>query len=216
MTTISISPNYAAAIDATRARLGNGGTWFDAEQMTAIVARADARGRQRGAPPWNHELPDPTDLLGPGELAVIDRIAGDPGSVDAPWAAERVAELGEGPYVELVGTVAAAVALRLFADSVGGEVEPLVPAREPTEPTRETPEGLGDIGAHVRMLDPFPFANVARALSQVPGANETFYTLVRPMYSAAGFERLVWDTPLSRPQVELVASRVAAMNECFY
>ncbi|MGB1506686.1 MAG: alkylhydroperoxidase-related (seleno)protein, partial [Acidimicrobiales bacterium] len=67
-----------------------------------------------------------------------------------------------------------------------------------------------------KMLEPFPFANVARALSQVPSANTTFYTLVRPMYSAAGFDELVWTTPLSRPQVELVAARVAAMNECFY
>ena len=216
MTTISISPDYADAVDATRARLGESGTWFDAEQMAAIVERADARSRQRAAAPWNHDLPDAADTLGPAALAVVDRIAGDPGSVDAAWAAEQIAELGEGPYVELVGTTAVAVAMRVFADSVGADVVPVANSPEPGEPSRATPDGLGDIGAHVRMLDPFPFANVARALSQVPSANTTFYTLVRPMYSAAGFEDLVWDTPLSRPQVELVASRVAAMNECFY
>ena len=27
---------------------------------------------------------------------------------------------------------------------------------------------------------------------------------------------LVWDRPLSRPQVELIAARVSAVNECFY
>ncbi len=216
MTTIVINPDFANAVEATRARLSASGTWFDDEHMAAIVDRADARSRQRATAPWNHDLPDTADTLGPAACSIIDRIATDPGSVDAAWAAEQVAEVGEGPYVELVGTTAVAVALRVFADSVGAEVVPIAPSAEPGEPSRETPDGLGDIGAHVRMLEPFPFANVARALSQVPSANTTFYTLVRPMYSAAGFEELVWTTALSRPQVELVAARVASMNECFY
>jgi hypothetical protein len=57
---------------------------------------------------------------------------------------------------------------------------------------------------------------VARALSLVLDANVLFRTVSVPGYSAPGFADLTWDTPLSRPQVELVASRVAAMNECFY
>jgi hypothetical protein len=216
MAMISIGHEYAAAVEATRARLGVSGTWFDADEVRAIVARADARSRQRSSAPWHHELPDSTEILRLSARAVIDRIASDPGSVDAGWAAEQIGDLGEGPYVELVGTTAVAVALRLFADAVGVGVVPVVTAAEPGEPSRDTPDGLGDIGAYVKMLEPFPFANVARALSQVPTANATFYTLVRPMYSAAGFDELVWKTPLSRPQVELVAARVAAMNECFY
>lgn len=215
MTTISIDTDHAAAVTDTADRLRVSGTWFDAEQIAAIVRRADARSRQRAAPPWNQELPDPGTLV-PDAIAVIDKIASDPGSVDAEWAARHVAALGDAPYVELVGTVAVAVARRLFADAAGFELAPIVPAPDPGEPTRDLPAGLGDIGAHVPMTDPFPFSNVARALSAVPSANQTFYTLVRPLYSAAGFSSLVWDTPLSRPQVELVASRVAAMNECFY
>ena len=215
MTTISISPEHTAAVESANERLRHSGTWFDATQMTAIVARADARSRQRAVAPWNHDLPDPGDLA-PAALAVIDKIAGDPGSVDAEWAAAQIKALGDAAYVELVGTTAVAVALRIHADAAGRTPDPVRPASDPGEPRRERPGGVGDIGAHVPMLDPFPFANVARALSLVPSANETFYTLVRPLYSAAGFERLVWDTPLSRPQVELVASRVAAMNECFY
>ncbi len=87
---------------------------------------------------------------------------------------------------------------------------------ETEQPDRRRPDGLGDIGAHVPALDPFPAANVARALSLVPDANVLFRTVSVPAYSAPGFADLTWDTPLSRPQVELVASRVAAMNECFY
>lgn len=75
---------------------------------------------------------------------------------------------------------------------------------------------MGDIGAYVPMQDPFSYANVARALSLVPEANRMFRTAMVPMYSAPGMADLVWDTPLSRPQVELVATRVAALHECFY
>ena len=120
MAMISIGHEYAAAVEATRARLGVSGTWFDADEVRAIVARADARSRQRSSAPWHHELPDSTEILRLSARAVIDRIASDPGSVDAGWAAEQIGDLGEGPYVELVGTTAVAVALRLFADAVDG------------------------------------------------------------------------------------------------
>ena len=36
------------------------------------------------------------------------------------------------------------------------------------------------------------------------------------MYAMKDFGELVWDRPLMRPQVELVAARVSALNECFY
>jgi hypothetical protein len=44
-----------------------------------------------------------------------------------------------------------------------------------------------------------------------------FFGLVASLYSVSDFAMLVWeDRPLARPQVELVASRVSAVNECFY
>jgi hypothetical protein len=37
------------------------------------------------------------------------------------------------------------------------------------------------------------------------------------MYASGDeFWNLTWDRPLSRPQVELVAARTSALNECFY
>lgn len=212
---IGISSEYQAAVASTRDLLARCGTWWAAKEIASVVARADARAAARSTPPWIHELP-PAVELPEAALSVIDRIATDPASVDAEWAAEHVRHLGDGAYVELVGVTAVAVALRIFADAVGTDVEPLPAPADAGTPSGERPDGVRAIGAYVPMVDPFPFANVARALSLVPSANELFYTLVRPMYSAAGFESLVWDTPLSRPQVELVASRVAALNECFY
>ena len=40
--------------------------------------------------------------------------------------------------------------------------------------------------------------------------------LVQSMYALANFTELVWNGPLSRPQTELIAARVSAINECFY
>jgi hypothetical protein len=41
--------------------------------------------------------------------------------------------------------------------------------------------------------------------------------IVTSMYSGRHFEEMVWShRSLSRPQVELVAARTSAVNECFY
>jgi len=214
---VETAPHIRDAIAAAHEQLRRTGTWFDAEQLGAIAGRARAVFGDRCLPPWQRELPTEVPGLVPAAVAVIDKIATDPGSVDRAWARARVAELGDGAYVELVGITAVAVIIDSYAYAAGEGPEPFAaPHADPGRPNCERPDGLGDIGAHVPMLDPFPMANVARALSLVPSANAAFYTLVRPMYSSAGFEDLVWHTALSRPQVELVASRVAAMNECFY
>jgi hypothetical protein len=179
-----------------------------------MAARARHRFAVRAQPPWLREEP-PTTSIGdraPGggvDLAVdiaVDKIALDARSIDRDWARWAVDELGDGRYVELVAVVATVVMLDAFAEAVGVDPAPL-PQPRPGEPSQQLPTGLGDIGAYVPALDPFPGANVARALSLVPEANRLFRTVSVPAYSAAGFADLVWDTPLSRPQVELVDPR---------
>ena len=45
-----------------------------------------------------------------------------------------------------------------------------------------------------------------------------FFQLVMQMYAGEGrdFFDLTWSGPLNRPQIELLAARVSAVNECFY
>ena len=216
-TSVTTTERIRDSLDSVHGQLRRSGTWWDAQQLGAIARRARDGFDQRSVPPWSRELPDEVEGLPAAAVTVIDKIATDPGSVDRAWASEQVAALGDGPYVELVGLTAVTVIMHMYAACAGEALDPLgPPVDEPGEPSRERPDGMGDIGAYVPMTDPFDFANVSRALSLVPSANLAFYTLVRPMYSEAGFENLVWETPLSRPQVELVASRVAALNECFY
>jgi hypothetical protein len=54
-------------------------------------------------------------------------------------------------------------------------------------------------------------------LSFVPEDNSRRMGIVTSMYSGRHFEEMVWrHRALSRPQVELVAARTSAVNECFY
>lgn len=191
------------------------GTWWTAAQRLAIAARARTMFEARATPPWLRDLPEPDFAIDEAVVDIVDRMTLDAGSIDREWAHRAMAEIGDGAYVELIAVVAVIVMVDVFAESVGVDRTPL-PDPVAGEPSGKRPDGLGDIGAHVPALDPFPAANVARALSLVPAGNRLFRTVSVPAYSAPGFAELQWKTPLTRPQVELVASRVAAMNECFY
>jgi hypothetical protein len=103
----------------------------------------------------------------------------------------------------------------IFAEAVGVATTPL-PEPQPELPSEQRPDGIGDIGAYVQALNPFPGANVGRALSLVPEANKLFRCVSVPAYSAPGFATLRWETPLTRPQFEFIAAWAAAMNVCFY
>ncbi len=136
--------------------------------------------------------------------------------LDREQADAAIAKLGDGRYVELVGVVASVVAIDMFAGALGADSEPL-PDPAGGEPSRARPGSVGDDGAWVPMTMPFQGPNVARALSLVPSAAMMFGTLALEMYAKGDFAKLVWEErPLARPQVELVAARVSALNECFY
>lgn len=217
MSSVVTTERIRSSLASAHEQLRGSGTWWNAVQLGAIASRARDGFVQRSRPPWLRDLPDTVDGLPAEAVEVIDRVVADAGTIDRDWVQARVTQLGEGAYVELVGITAVAVIMHMYAECVDEVVAPFTPPDpQAGEPSRQYPDGVGDIGAHVRMLEPFDYANVARALSLVPSANLAFYTLVRPMYSEAGFDELVWATPLSRPQVELIASRVASMNECFY
>lgn len=212
---VTVTDEIAQSQREAWAQLGQPGSWWTGAERLAIATRARQAFSQRATPPWSRELPPEQAGLSVEAVAVVDQLALDAGKIDSPWAFDAITALGDGHYVELIAVVAVVVMVDIHAAATGAELEPF-PTAADGQPTGGRPEGLGDIGAHVPVLDPFPFANVARALSLVPDANALFRMVSVPTYSAPGFADLAWETPLSRPQVELVASRVAAMNECFY
>ena len=82
-------------------------------------------------------------------------------------------------------------------------------------PARDRPDDVGDVGAWVAQTTGETRANVSRTLSLVPITNEPWRQLVDSHYSrGAEFMAKQWDRALSRPQVEMIASRTTSLNEC--
>lgn len=212
-----VRPDIAEAHRTCWQALARAATHWNAEQRVALAGQVRAARSERGLAPWLR-VPTAAGDVPLSALAVeaARTLAIDAHKIDRSWARRVTEGLGEGPYVELAGIVAETSAIDAFAEALG---EPLTPLPEPIagEPFGEQPRGLGDIGAFVPMLADFPGPNVGRALSLVPAENQRFFGLVGSMYALRDFGELVWkDRPLSRPQIELVAARVSAVNECFY
>lgn len=179
-------------------RLAAPGAWLDAEQRHQVAEVT------RGADPRS-------DV---GRLARWITLS--PQAVDRQWATEQIAVVGVERYVETVAVTATVVAIDRFADAVGAEAAPL-PEPQPGTPSGERASDTADIGAHVPVDAAARGANVGRAMSLVPAANRLFFALEQRMYASGDeFWDLTWDRPLSRPQVELIAARTSALNECFY
>ena len=134
-------------------------------------------------------------------------------------------------YVELVSVTVLLNAIDVFARAVGVEPIPL-PGADPGEPTANRPPGATIDRAWVPQLpdgepewaalygDRTDVAEVERALSLVPAEVEVLNRVADTHYMA--FRHVPDprythpDRAIDRPQTELVASRVSAINECFY
>ncbi len=182
---------------------------------------------------------------GPDELPaevvdVIHRVVTDPGRLSKSWY-EGVLEgggLDDAHYVELIGVTVTLNALDVFARAVGVD-SPRLPEAARGEPSRERPasarvlgawvpqipsrdEGGDDAGDEWRSLyGDMPFVpQIGRALSLVPAEVENLKDISEPHYMA--LENVAdprYQTPgraLDRLQMELVASRVSSLNDCFY
>jgi hypothetical protein len=199
-------------------RIARAGSQWSGTERVEIARQARAARAARGEPPWLRTgLPDAGDRLPADAVDAARTIAADAHRIDAAWAAKRIAALGDAAYVELGSVVVTVTAIDAFGEALGTGHAAL-PEPEPGSPDGVRLEDATDAGAYVPMLDPFVGPNVGRALSLVPEANRLFMQNVMAMYASrgGGFFDMVWDGPLSRPQAELLAARVSALNECFY
>lgn len=148
--------------------------------------------------------------------ALVERVTVESRSLDRDMVAAIVERIGDAMYAEIVAVIAQVVPIDHLHRALDLPLEPL-PAPGPGQPSNSRPDGLGDIGAFIDMTDPFEGPNVARSLSLAGSDNSLRLKVVRSMYSGTNFGEMVWnDRPLSRPQIELVAARTSALNECFY
>jgi len=223
-------------------KIAEPGNWWTGAQRVAIAAETRraascelcARRKQALSPngvTGNH------DTVSQGELSdtavdAVHRLVTDASRLSESWL-EQCAQAGlsDAHYVELLSVVVAVVSIDAFHAGLGFDLEPL-PAPVSGTPDEYRP-AAAKVEAWVPMLssaaatgaeaDLFGGSrmvpNVLRAMSLVPDAVRLLKVLSAAHYipmedvsdpSASG------GRALSRAQIELIAGRVSAMNDCFY
>ena len=159
-------------------------------------------------------------LLDSNAIDVIRRIASDPGRLTKAWFDQVIANgLAPQEYVEVVSVVTTSIIIDTLHQALGLAQPPLPKARE-GNPRKVLNSEAIEIGAWLPVLNvPSQAAdhglpkvpNIARSLGLVPSALQLFFGTFSPHYSLSNIQ-----SSLSQDQAEFVASRVSAMNECFY
>ncbi|RLV57707.1 hypothetical protein D5018_21115 [Parashewanella curva] len=207
-------------------RIAQPGYWWDATEKNAIaqVIRAakprPVYDRKRKSITELLQAPT-TGILSPLTIDTIERIVTESGQLNTEWAKEVIEHLGEGAYAELIGITILLLPVDLFCRFLG-----VVPMPLPTpivgEPTRQYPENLRDNGAWIRQtqeaIDDPNLVNVSRAISILPIENGLRRDLVETMYMEGHsfFDKIWKNKALSRPQLEILATKTSMINQCFY
>ncbi len=198
-------PDIVAALRREWERLAAPGTWWSGAERVAIAAEARLA---RGV-----EAATPTDLpLGAREAARV--LSSAPHSTGPGWVRSLLdAGLDHERYVELIGVVARLAAVDRLTTALGAGHEPL-PEPRPGEPSRIPAEGtrLG------RAWVPMPQGrSIVVALDHVPAETEAMKDLHGSLYlTIEEMADPLIAKGLGRPQMELIASRVSLLNQCFY
>ena len=223
-------------------RLASPGTWWTGAERLAIAAEvrraatcALCRDRRAALSPFGVDGEhDTTELAGRLSAAALDtahRVATDASRLSRGWYEKLTSgELSEGHYVELIGVAVTTISIDSFHRGVGAPLEPL-PEPRPGEPTHYRPAGArpglawvptisgrAAKGPEADLYDGMPAGNVLAALSLVPDEVRQLFDLSAVHYLHPGEMMDFGSTSraLSRAQIELVAGRVSALNECFY
>jgi hypothetical protein len=206
------------------------GVWWTAAERIEIArearrARAAVGVAVGSANSSETELPE-------GAREVAQRVGADPVSLERGWYDSIVPErLSDAQYVEAVGVIARTVSVDVFCRGLGVPLHEY-PAAQPGEPSRKRPKTARVDEAWVPMIPNAPEGgeeakatfggqngNVIRALSLVPpevhGISEvgnTHYIRDKRVLDA----KYDPGRAISRAQIELIAGRISAINECFY
>ena len=149
--------------------------------------------------------------LPPIAVEAIHGIRNDSGRLTRRWFDDLIdMGLQREAYVELVSVAASSVIVDTFAQGIGMGL-PQLPEPEPGMPTFERSDDVVDAGAWLPIKREGR-ANVVRSLGLVPSARKLFLDTFDPSYYMRPDTRF----SITTPQVELLASRVSAVNECFY
>ena len=172
------------------------------------------------------------DGLAPIAIDAVHRIVTDQSRITRAYVDDNVEKgLSKEAYVELAGIVVAVFSIDEFHRGLGLDLEAL-PLPQPGEPSHYRPAQVTDdtgfvpmiprdgaVGPESDLWSKDRTANVIRALSVVPDALRDWRRIASVQYlSLEGMGNFVGqdDRAIKRMQMELVAGRVSAINQCFY
>jgi hypothetical protein len=237
---IAIRDDLAAAHARAWERIGRPGTWWDGAARVAIAAetrhasscRLCRRRKEALSPAAIEGAHDSLGELSEIVVEVVHRVLNDPGRLSERWYRGIVAGgLGEEQYIETVSVIAHVVAIDTMARGLGLDTLPL-PRPQPGMPSQHRPVGAKPGGAWVPWIEPTdvsdteadlypsgrPAANIMKAMSLVPDEVRGFFDLVSHQYmpplAMRDFSREY--RAISHAQIELLAARVSALNQCLY
>jgi hypothetical protein len=236
---VPIRENLRAAHRDFLEHVRSPGTWWTGAARVAIAAESRSAlacelCRERKAALSPNQVQGEHASSGPLDAAVVEvihRVRTDPARLSRSWLDGILASgLREEEYVEVVALVTMMAGIDQFARALGIAPFPL-PEPLPGEPSRHRPIGAKPGISWLSMLAPedaegpdadvyggAPFVpNIVRALSVVPAEvrmlrreSDAHYVPMGKLGDAA------YGLDLDRMQIELVAGRVSALNECFY
>ncbi len=239
---LPVREDLVAAHRSAWRHIGTAGTWWSAERRVAIAretrkARACSLcGRRKAAlSPYGEEgSHDDLGELPAVVVEVVHRVTTDPGRIAGRWVEGLLAQgMTDCEYVETVGVVVATLVVDTFTTAIGCDLHAL-PKAQHGGPSRRRPPTAAHEEGHVAMIpvdglqddytdlyDTRHFVpHVHRALSLVPEETRAAMTLEEahylpyelvPVYTDSDHDRA-----LTKCQMELLASRVSVLNDCFY
>lgn len=219
--------------------LAHPGTWLSGPERVAIMAEtrhaagcALCKQRKDALSPYavsgEH---DSLDELPQTIVEIIHRITSDPARLAKHWFDSVIdAGISDTDYVEIVGVVSRTVAIDTFTRGIGAEALPL-PEPVAGEPSRKRPAAARldrswvatiapeDIAAEDADIYPNGIAaHIYRAMSLVPSEVRGFFDLVSAQYLPQKAMREFGREfrAITHAQIELVAGRISALNQCVY
>jgi alkylhydroperoxidase family enzyme len=163
-------------------------------------------------------------------VELVHRVATDPGRLKQAWYQGLLDDgVTEEQYVEILGVVCSTVSVDTFAKAMG-MATPTLPEPVAGAPTKVRPSHATQgaawvpwiaredaVGEDLKTFGP-EGSNVRRALSLVPAEAHSFMGMVAVHYLSAAQMGDFDNDPrvIDRQQIELIAGRISAINQCAY